>query len=73
MSLESWDMENNVYEFLLQIFVRKTTASLCNIFDLDLSFLPSVTIKLYNFKSENLFTFTNIFRLPVLYQLMLYF
>ncbi|KAM7343527.1 uncharacterized protein ACRADG_010524 [Cochliomyia hominivorax] len=36
------DMEHNICRFLLQLIVRKHSASVCDIFDLDFSFLLSI-------------------------------
>ncbi|KAM7344045.1 gustatory receptor 59e [Cochliomyia hominivorax] len=42
LPVDTLDMEKNVNTFLLQLIVRKNTSSVYNIFDLDLSFIPSI-------------------------------
>lgn len=44
ISVETLDIENYVSDFLLQFMLRKHTASIYGIFELDLSFVLSVNI-----------------------------
>ncbi|XP_065368957.1 putative gustatory receptor 59e [Calliphora vicina] len=42
LPVEALDMERNISGFLLQLMVRKHTVSVCDIFDLDLTFILSI-------------------------------